>query len=123
VGHIIHTVGPIYRAPRDWGALGEPRGVNTGGSSSESATLLEKCYRNCLRIANEERLKTLAFPAISCGVYHYPLDDAAEVALEAVRAHAGSLKEVHFVLFGEDTFSAWEKTARAMNLVEEIMTD
>jgi len=59
----------------------------------------------------------------SCGIYHYPLDDAAEVALEAVRAHAGSLEEVHFVLFGEDTFSAWEKAARAMNLVEEIMTD
>ncbi|KAJ9518897.1 hypothetical protein QJQ45_026267 [Haematococcus lacustris] len=80
VKHIIHTVGPIYE------------------SASASAPPLASAYRSCLKLAIEHELKTIAFPAISTGVYGYPLDDAADV-------------KVHFVLFGADTFSTYVSTA------------
>ncbi|GFH05666.1 A1pp-domain-containing protein [Haematococcus lacustris] len=69
--------------------------------------------RSCLKLAIEHELKTIAFPAISTGVYGYPLDDAADVSLRAVLVGAagGSLSEVHFVLFGADTFSTYVSTA------------
>ncbi|KAJ9518033.1 hypothetical protein QJQ45_004299 [Haematococcus lacustris] len=95
VKHIIHTVGPIYE------------------SASASAPPLASAYRSCLKLAIEHELKTIAFPAISTGVYGYPLDDAADVSLRAVLVGAagGALSEVHFVLFGADTFSTYVSTA------------
>ena len=62
--HVIHTVGPIYRN----GQHGEPE-------------LLENCYRNSLRLAKENRLRTIAFPSISTGVYGYPIEEAARIAI------------------------------------------
>ena len=65
--HVIHTVGPIYRN----GQHGEPE-------------LLENCYRNSLRLAKENRLRTIAFPSISTGVYGYPIEEAAQIAIRTI---------------------------------------
>ena len=70
--HVIHTVGPVWR----------------GGHSGEPA-LLAACYRNILALARAHGLATLAFPAISCGVYGYPPDAAVAIAVETVRRWAG----------------------------------
>jgi O-acetyl-ADP-ribose deacetylase (regulator of RNase III) len=67
-GHVIHAVGPVWRG----GTRGEP-------------DLLAACYRNSLRLAAEHRLKTVAFPAISCGAYGYPIRRAALVAIREIR--------------------------------------
>lgn len=93
--HVIHTVGPIYQDGRQ----GE-------------AELLGRCYRNCIALAAEHQLETLAFPAISCGVYGYPLNDAGRIAIDAVvdsmSAH-GSVDSVTFVLFSNDVRLAFER--------------
>ena len=67
--HVIHTVGPVWRG----GSRGEPE-------------LLAQCYRNALGIARDQRLRSVAFPAISCGVYGYPIDAAATIAIREVQA-------------------------------------
>lgn len=86
---VIHTVGPVYECPED------------------SAPLLAAAYRNSLTLANENGFKSIAFPAISCGVYGYPLDEAAEISVATCQAHAGGLEAIHFVLFGDSFFSAY----------------
>jgi O-acetyl-ADP-ribose deacetylase (regulator of RNase III) len=84
--HVIHTVGPVY-----------------GRGGKEKAEQLAACYRNSLSLAVEKGLKTVAFPAISTGVYGYPLDEAANVSSQAVeqflKANA-SIQEVRLVFFG-----------------------
>lgn len=93
--HVIHTVGPIYRDGRH----GEPE-------------LLASAYRNSMRLAKRHRLLSLAFPSISTGVYGYPVEDAARVALSAVLAELESpetLERVRFVLFDERTLKAYEQ--------------
>ena len=92
---MIHTVGPIYRGtPRD-------------------AELLADCYRNSLALAAEHGLRSVAFPSISTGAYGYPLEEAARVALAAVKdaieAHPGAFDEVRFVLFGSQAFEAYRQ--------------
>jgi O-acetyl-ADP-ribose deacetylase (regulator of RNase III) len=82
--YVIHTVGPVYRGtPRD-------------------RELLSACYRNSIELAVRNRLSTLAFPAISCGVYGYPIGEACRVAvdttLQLLEAHP-SIQTVFFVLF------------------------
>jgi O-acetyl-ADP-ribose deacetylase len=67
--YVIHTVGPVWSG----GSRGEPR-------------LLADCYRNSLEIARNEQLRSIAFPAISCGIYGYPIDEAATIAVREVRA-------------------------------------
>lgn len=82
--YVIHTVGPIWQ----------------GGTHGEAA-LLAACYRNCLLLAQSLQVRSLAFPAISTGVYGYPKADAARIALAGVRAHAaGTPEEVVFCCFG-----------------------
>ncbi|MEV4893792.1 O-acetyl-ADP-ribose deacetylase [Nonomuraea sp. NPDC055795] len=88
---VIHTVGPVY-------APGEDR-----------SALLASCHRESLRVADELGARTVAFPAISTGIYGWPMADAAGIALEAVLAAETSVVEVRFVLFDAaayDTFSA-----------------
>ena len=68
--HVIHTVGPVWRG----GAAGEPE-------------LLASCYRSALELAREHRVKSIAFPAISCGVFGYPVDRAARVAVNTISAY------------------------------------
>jgi O-acetyl-ADP-ribose deacetylase (regulator of RNase III) len=88
---VIHTVGPVYANERDPPAL------------------LASCHVESLRVADGLRAGTVAFPAISTGVYGYPLDEAAPVAIEAVRTADTSVQEVRFVLFGNDALSAFER--------------
>ena len=98
--YVIHTVGPVYRD----GAHGEP-------------ALLESCHRRSLEVALENGCKSVAFPAISCGVYGYPIPDAARIALNTVKSfleeHEG-LTLVRFVLFGAATRKAFEEALQAL---------
>ena len=80
--YVIHTVGPVWR----------------GGGAGE-AELLASCHRRSLDVARELGAATVAFPAISCGVYGYPVAAAAEIAVAAVREHAHGIDLVRFVLF------------------------
>jgi O-acetyl-ADP-ribose deacetylase (regulator of RNase III) len=89
---VIHTVGPIWR----------------GGKHGE-AQILANCYRNSLRITAENEIKTIAFPAISCGAYGYPIEEAAQTALKTTReflATSGDLDEVIFALWSEGSMKA-----------------
>jgi O-acetyl-ADP-ribose deacetylase (regulator of RNase III) len=91
--HIIHTVGPIWR----------------GGSMDEAATLAA-CYRNSLLIARENRFATIAFPAIATGVYGYPSDAAARIAVTVVAAHLAAHElpeQVIFICFDRPTHAAY----------------
>ncbi|MFJ8697889.1 O-acetyl-ADP-ribose deacetylase [Streptomyces ardesiacus] len=86
---VIHTVGPVY-----------------SGSEDRSA-LLASCYRASLRVADELGARTVAFPAISTGVYRWPLDDAARIAVETVREADTAVEEVRFVLFDDRAHQAF----------------
>jgi O-acetyl-ADP-ribose deacetylase len=88
---VIHTVGPVFSKRED------------------RSELLARCHTSSLRVADELGARTVAFPAISTGVYGYPLDLAAPVALRAVADAATDVEEVRFVLFGEDAFGAFER--------------
>ena len=91
--HVIHTVGPVWQ----------------GGGAGE-AELLAGCYRRCFRIAREKRFRTIAFPAISCGIYGYPLPAAAAIAVAETRAALMENPDpaVTFVCFGEEVRAAYE---------------
>jgi O-acetyl-ADP-ribose deacetylase len=88
---VIHTVGPVYAAVDD------------------PAELLASCHTEALRVADELGARSVAFPAISTGVYGYPLEEAAPVAVGAVRAADTDVELVRFVLFGDDAFRAFER--------------
>jgi O-acetyl-ADP-ribose deacetylase (regulator of RNase III) len=95
---IVHAVGPIWRG----GGGGEPE-------------LLRSAYEKSMHLADQAGSQSVAFPAISAGVYGYPLDAAASIALSAVRdglAGAHRLERAVFVLFGPDTFRAFERALR-----------
>ncbi|EST34959.1 O-acetyl-ADP-ribose deacetylase [Streptomyces roseochromogenus] len=88
---VIHTVGPVYQA--------------SGGDAS----LLASCYRESLRVADELGARTVAFPAISTGVYRWPMDDAARIAVETVRNTPTAVEEVRFVLFDDRAYEAFAR--------------
>jgi len=94
--HIIHTVGPIWR----------------GGSENEPGKL-RNAYLNSLKLAHAHNLKTIAFPAISCGVYGYPVEQAAQIALTALREglEQGLVEEASMVLHGDAAYETWLKIA------------
>jgi O-acetyl-ADP-ribose deacetylase (regulator of RNase III) len=89
---VIHTVGPVYQD----GTSGEPG-------------LLRSCHVKSLEIADDLQLDSVAFPAISTGVYGYPLDEAAAIAIDAVKNADTGVKTVRFVLFGGDAYAAFDK--------------
>jgi len=84
--HVIHTVGPVWH-----------------GGKSREPELLASCYRNSLALAQKHDLKSIAFPAISTGVYGYPKEPAAEIAVREVRAHGSALERVVFCCFDAAT--------------------
>ena len=91
---VIHTVGPVWRD----GKTGEPE-------------LLASCYRACFELAQAHAVKTIAIPAISCGVYGYPIPDAARIAVHETRAALktiDTLERVIFACFTEEVFSAYQ---------------
>lgn len=100
--HVIHTVGPIWQG----GLAGEP-------------DLLASCYRNCLRLAVEHGVATIAFPAISCGVYGYPVIEATRIAVREIRAAldsgASAIASVQFVCFGDEVWDAYRTALAASN--------
>jgi O-acetyl-ADP-ribose deacetylase (regulator of RNase III) len=94
--HVIHTVGPVYESPE------------------QSAPLLASAYRSCLRAATDLGLASVAFPAISCGIYGYPLAEAAEIALGACLEASHGVDDVRFVMFDAAAFDAWSEAARKL---------
>jgi O-acetyl-ADP-ribose deacetylase (regulator of RNase III) len=97
--HVIHTVGPVYH----------------GGGRGE-AGLLASCYRESLRLAAAHACASVAFPAISCGAYGYPLEEAAEIAICTAAEFLDSSElpqEVTWCLFGEETYEAFSRAHEA----------
>lgn len=92
---VVHTVGPVW------------------SDSEDRSELLADCHRNALRVAGELGAKTVAFPAISTGVYRWPLDSAADIAITTVRAvlPASPVETVRFVLWGDDAFVGFGRRA------------
>jgi len=97
--HVIHTVGPVWR-----------------GGTHHEAELLAACYRNCFRLAKETRLKSIAFPAVSTGVYGFPREAAAEIAIREILlalAANPALAKILLVCFNPQTRKAYEKALAA----------
>ena len=95
---VIHTVGPVWR-----------------GGTNREPELLASCYRRSLEVAIENGVRTIAFPAISCGIYGYPIDAAAEIATgetQRVLADGDAMDRVLFVAFGDDVRRALERSLR-----------
>jgi O-acetyl-ADP-ribose deacetylase (regulator of RNase III) len=92
---VIHTVGPVYAAVPD------------------PASLLRACHVSALRVADEVGARTVAFPAVSCGVYGYPVREAAPVAIAAVRSAVTGVEVVRFVLFGDEAYDAFSAASSA----------
>ncbi|GAA3150663.1 O-acetyl-ADP-ribose deacetylase [Streptomyces echinatus] len=88
---VIHTVGPVY------------------SESEDRSELLASCYRESLRVAGELGARTVAFPAVSTGVYRWPIQDAARIAVEAVRSTRTAVEEVRFVLFDDRAYDAFAR--------------
>ncbi|MGR9115582.1 MAG: O-acetyl-ADP-ribose deacetylase [Gammaproteobacteria bacterium] len=98
--YVIHTVGPVW----------------TGGDQDE-ALLLAACYKACMNIARDKNLVSIAFPAISCGVYGYPIDQAARIAITTIKEslkRCPSLKTVYLVCFGDEVFKLYNEQYRSL---------
>ena len=91
---VIHTVGPVWH-----------------GGRRREPELLDSCHRRSLDVARELGARSVAFPAISCGVYGYPVDAAAPIAVAAAREHGHDLELVRFVLFGDEAYEAFAAAA------------
>ncbi|MGA5703281.1 O-acetyl-ADP-ribose deacetylase [Peterkaempfera bronchialis] len=87
---VIHTVGPVHRAEVD------------------NSALLASCYRESLRVADDLGARTVAFPAVSTGIYGWPLEDAARIALTTVAGAGAAVAEARFVLFDGTAFEAFQ---------------
>jgi O-acetyl-ADP-ribose deacetylase (regulator of RNase III) len=84
---VIHTVGPVWR----------------GGTHGE-AELLASCYRTALALARQHQARSIAFPAISCGIFGYPLDEAAAIAVRETRAYEADFDHIALVAFDLDVY-------------------
>ena len=99
--HVIHTVGPVWK-----------------GGDRDEAALLAGCYLRSMQLAHENRLRSIAFPAISCGVYGYPVAQAAEIAVNTVLQQTEKypeISDVYFVCFGDTVYSAYKKAYKDHN--------
>ncbi len=98
--HVIHTPGPVWH----------------GGNNGE-AELLASCYRSCLTLASENGCKTVDFPSISTGVYHFPLDKAAAIASKTIKEYLDAhpeIERVRMVCFDERTKAAYDSAIAAL---------
>jgi O-acetyl-ADP-ribose deacetylase (regulator of RNase III) len=98
--YVFHAVGPVYH----------------GGQRGEAA-LLESCYATCMKMAAGEGVRSISFPSISTGVYGYPVDLAAPIAVRAVArglGEPGTVETATFVLFDQQTYEAYERALAAM---------
>ena len=95
---IIHTVGPVWN----------------GGNNNE-ATLLENCYQNSLNLAKENNIKTIAFPAISTGIFGYPIDQATHIALSIMIKNQDDFDEIIACCFSESDFNIYNKIFNELN--------
>jgi O-acetyl-ADP-ribose deacetylase len=99
--YVFHAVGPRYRD----GKHGEPEA-------------LESCYRTCLQLAVERDVKTISFPSISTGIYGYPIEEAAEIAIRTVanwlRDHSGPVRTVKLVQFSESDHQVYRRHAQKL---------
>lgn len=91
--YVIHTVGPVWN-----------------GDKEEKSKLLADCYKNSLNLAVENRIKTIAFPNISTGIYHFPKDKAAEIAVRAVKDFdkSNEIEKVIFVCFDDENYKIYK---------------
>jgi O-acetyl-ADP-ribose deacetylase (regulator of RNase III) len=92
---VIHVVGPVYSKRED------------------RSHLLASCYRDALRVADELGVKTIAFPAVSAGIYGWPIDSAADIAVATVRATRTDVELVRFVLFSQEAYDAFARAVSA----------
>lgn len=98
--HVIHTVGPVYS--------GQPK----------DEQLLQACYRNSLELAASHQIRTIAFPAISCGVYGYPIEKACNIALKTSLAFLethGQIEKISFVLFSSADYDVYLKALASLS--------
>ena len=98
--HVIHTPGPVWH-----------------GGNSHEAELLASCYRSCLELASENGCKTVDFPSISTGVYHFPLDKAAAIATKTIKEYLEAhpeIERVRMVCFDERTKAAYDSAIAAL---------
>jgi O-acetyl-ADP-ribose deacetylase (regulator of RNase III) len=91
---VIHTVGPVH------------------SPSEDRSALLASCYRECLAVADELGAESIAFPAVSAGVYGWPADSAARIALETVASASSSVADIRFVLLNPEVLAAFQDAAR-----------
>lgn len=91
---IIHTVGPVWN----------------GGNNNEE-DILKSCYTNCLRLAAQNRIKSIAFPCISTGRFHFPIEKAAKIAVRSARdaIEHGDIIDIYFVCFDEQNYNEYAK--------------
>jgi O-acetyl-ADP-ribose deacetylase (regulator of RNase III) len=89
--HVVHTVGPIY------------------GQTPNAPEVLRRAYHSSMTLADDNGLRSIAFPAISCGAYAYPLEEAARIAVETTRRSGWRVRDVRFVLFTARTFEVWQR--------------
>jgi O-acetyl-ADP-ribose deacetylase (regulator of RNase III) len=97
---VIHTVGPVWQ-----------------GGGYHEADLLSSCYQQCMQLAHEYKITTIAFPAISCGVYGYPVEQAARIAITTLLktiTEFTEIKQVYCVCFGEDILNAYQSTLNSL---------
>ncbi len=98
--YVIHTVGPIY------------------SGKNEDRNLLSRCYTNSLKLAVKNNITSIAFPAISCGAYGYPVKEACKIAIETTcqfLERNSTLKKVVFILFSADTYKVYEEYLEAIS--------
>lgn len=90
---VIHTVGPVWQ-----------------GGNHHEAELLSSCYQRCMDLAQENNIRSIAFPAISCGVYGYPIDQAANIAISALleKSTSTNIESIYCVCFGQEMFDTYQ---------------
>jgi O-acetyl-ADP-ribose deacetylase (regulator of RNase III) len=95
---IVHAVGPVWR-----------------GGNKEEGELLRSCYEKSFLLAKKHNLKTIAFPAISTGVYGYPIEDATRIALSIGERFEGDFDEIRYICFSERDFEVYNRIRKDMN--------